>query len=105
MLICKAPKSVNQQSCTGNGPSQQQVHGAQSKEWCRFAVEDDTNEDEDDDEDDDDEDDEPRHQSQPKVKAHRFRSKDLPGLPETGVPFRNLIIPRWIFYYSSLDSL
>ena len=28
-LIRKAPKSANQQSCTGNGPSQQQVHGAQ----------------------------------------------------------------------------
>ena len=51
---------MNQQSHTGNGPSQQQVHGAQSKEWHCFAVEDDTNEDEDeDDEDDDDDDDEP----------------------------------------------
>ena len=98
---------MNQQSRTGNGPSQQQVHGAQSKEWRRFAVEDDTNEDDDDDddEDDNDDDDEPRCQSQPKVKARRFRSEDLPGLPETGAPFRDLIIPRWIFYYSSLNSL
>ena len=104
MLICKAPKSANQQSCTGNSPSQQQVHGAQSKERRCFAVKDDANEDEDDD-DDNDNDNEPHRQSQLKVKACRFRSEDLPGLPETGAPFHDLIIPRWIFYYSSLNSL
>jgi len=50
---------------------------------------------------------EPCHksQSQQKQKARRFRNEDLPGLPMTGAPFCDLIIPRWIFYYSSLNSV
>ncbi|KAI6025354.1 hypothetical protein BKA83DRAFT_4492103 [Pisolithus microcarpus] len=40
----------------------------------------------------------------PRQKAHKFRNEDLPGLPYTMVPFHDIILPRWIFYYSSLDS-
>ena len=47
---------------------------------------------------------EPNCKPQRKQKAHRFRNEDLPGLPATAAPFRDIIIPRWIFFYSSLDS-
>ena len=28
----------------------------------------------------------------------------IPGLPKTGAPFCDIVIPRWIFYFSALDS-
>ena len=44
------------------------------------------------------------HPKSVKQKAHRFCNEDLPGLPATGLAFRDTIIPQWIFYYSSLNS-
>ena len=48
----------------------------------------------------------PSHVRKPqsKRKARRFRNEDLPGLPKTGAPFRDIVIPWWIFYFSALDS-
>ncbi|KAI6016822.1 hypothetical protein PISMIDRAFT_113163 [Pisolithus microcarpus 441] len=40
----------------------------------------------------------------PWQKARKFRNEDLPGLPYTMAPFHNIIIPHWIFYFSSLNS-
>ncbi|KAI6094557.1 hypothetical protein EDD16DRAFT_1721568 [Pisolithus croceorrhizus] len=40
----------------------------------------------------------------PQQKARKFRNEDLPGLPYTMAPFRDIVLPRWIFYFSSLDS-
>ena len=44
----------------------------------------------------------PHHKSG--QKAHRFCNEDLPGLPHTMMPFRDLLMPCWIFYFASLDS-
>ncbi|KAI5985251.1 hypothetical protein EDD15DRAFT_2200712 [Pisolithus albus] len=40
----------------------------------------------------------------PQQKACKFRNEDLPGLPYTMAPFCDIVIPHWIFYFSSLDS-
>ncbi|KAI6018988.1 hypothetical protein BKA83DRAFT_4495801 [Pisolithus microcarpus] len=40
----------------------------------------------------------------PQQKANKFRNEDLPGLPYTMAPFHDIIIPWWIFYFSSLNS-
>ena len=37
-------------------------------------------------------------------KACRFYNEDLPGLPHTMMPFHDLLMPHWIFYFASLDS-
>ena len=89
------------QQIHADGPSQQQVHGAQSSEQHCHAVEDDKDEDIGSELSDV----EPRFKSQQKQKACRFHNEDLPGLPMTKAPFRDLLIPCWIFYYSSLNSL
>ena len=93
-LIRKAPSSANQRTCAGNDSSQRQAPQSSG----RIVG-------------DDDEDAgsevsevEPNCKPQQKQKARRFRNEDLPGLPATAAPFRDIIIPRWIFFYSSLDS-
>ena len=45
----------------------------------------------------------PHHKSG--QKACRFHNEDLPGLPHTMMLFHDLLMPRWIFYFASLDSL
>jgi len=46
---------------------------------------------------------EPRRK-QPREKARTFCNEDLPGLPHTALPFSDLLMPRWFYYFFALDS-
>ena len=93
-LIHKAPSSANQRTRAGNDSSQRQAPRSSG-----HIVEDD-----DEDAGSEASEVEPNCKPQRKQKARRFHNEDLPGLPATAALFRNIIIPRWIFFYSSLDS-
>ena len=98
-LVRKARSSTNQQIRAG-GSSQRRVPSTQSSKQQHHTIEDD----EDEDLETELSDAESRHKPQSKRKARKFRNEDLPGLPKTGAPFRDIVIPRWIFYFSALDS-
>ncbi|KIM63095.1 hypothetical protein SCLCIDRAFT_24482 [Scleroderma citrinum Foug A] len=40
----------------------------------------------------------------PREKAHTFHNENLPRLPHTALRFGDILIPRWLFYFFSLDS-
>ena len=98
-LVRKTCSSTNQQICAG-GSSQWQVPSTQSSKQQHHTIKDD----EDEDLETELSDAESCHKPQSKQKACKFRNEDLPGLPKTGAPFRNIVIPQWIFYFSALDS-
>ena len=99
-LVCKTCGLTNQQMRAG-GSSQRRVPSTQSSKQRHHTIEDD----EDEDLETEPSDAESHHKPQSKRKACRFRNEDLPGLPKTGAPFRDIVIPRWIFYFSALNSL
>ncbi|KIK73970.1 hypothetical protein PAXRUDRAFT_177010, partial [Paxillus rubicundulus Ve08.2h10] len=37
--------------------------------------------------------------------AKKFRNEDLPGYPMTIQGFHDILMPQWLFYYASLDSV
>ena len=103
-LILKTRSAPPSQDSRKNTERPRQVSGPSSrtKSHGRHVIE----EDDDDDEDDEDADEDDFSELRPKrrQKARRFRNEDLPGLPQTMLPFRDLLIPRWLHYYFALDS-
>ena len=87
-LVRKTCGSTNQQMCAG-GSSQRQVPSTQSSKQRHHTIEDD----EDEDLETELSDAKSRHKPQSKRKARRFRNEDLPGLPKTGAPFCDIVIP------------
>lgn len=80
-----------------NGMSQQQMSGARSAgNRGRSAVEEDDNIIESEVNE--------LHRKKPQEKACTFHNEDLPGLPRTALPFGDILIPHWFFYFLALAS-
>ena len=81
-----------------NGTSQQQMSGARSagNRGCSAVEEDNNNNIESEVNE--------LHHKKPWEKACTFCNEDLPGLLHTALPFGDILIPCWFFYFLALDS-